>query len=124
MASTTVPHFFQQFPMQAAHSRDLDAALAEPGHALTLLFLWGHDCPNCDVAKREMLLHPRRFQWPGVRWLQANVYEDPEIGTRFGLHGVPAFLVFRGTRRIGRISPWPGSGPFCAAIEQQLRADA
>ena len=121
MASSTVPDFFQRFPMRRVHSHDLDSALAGSGTPLTVLFLWGHDCPNCDVAKREMLLRPDRFQWPGVRWLHGNVYEDPEIGTRFGLHGVPAFLVFRGSRRLGRISPWPGSNPFCAAIERQLQ---
>jgi hypothetical protein len=120
MAETTVPAFFQQFPMQQVHSSSLDAALAGQGEALVILFLWGHDCPNCDVAKRQILASPGRFQWPEVRWLHANVYDDPEIGTRFGLHGVPAFLVFRGTRRLGRISPWPGPDPFCTAIDKLL----
>jgi len=27
-------------------------------------------------------------------------------------------MVFRGQRRIGRISPWPGSEAFVAAIER------
>lgn|SRR5690606_26805111 len=119
MASTTVPEFFQRFPMRQVDAAGLDAVLA--GHdALTILFLWGHDCPNCDLAKRQILADPGRYQWPSVRWLHANVYEDPAIGTRFGLHGVPAFMVFRGTRRLGRISPWPGPEPFCTAIGQLL----
>lgn len=120
MAQTTVPEFFQHFPMRQVDDASLDAVLAEPGAGLTILFLWGHDCPNCDVAKRQILMAPGRYQWTQVRWLQANVYEDPAIGTRFGLHGVPAFLVFRGTRRLGRISPWPGPDPFCTAIEKLL----
>jgi len=124
MSAAGVPGFFDAFPMRHVRSEGLDAVLAEGGAGLTILFLWGNDCPNCDVAKRQMLATPERFDWPCVRWLQANVYADPEIGTRFGLHGVPAFLVFNGPRRLGRISPWPGTEPFCAAIEQQLAAAA
>jgi hypothetical protein len=72
------------------------------------------------VAKRAILVSPERFQWEGVRWLHANVYDDPELASRFGLHGVPAFFVFRGTRRIGRITGWPGVDPFTRAIAEQL----
>src|SRR5687767_9196831 len=120
MAESTVPGFFDAFPMRRVRSDDLDAVLAEDAAALSILFLWGRDCVNCDVAKREMLATPDAFRWPGVRWLHANVYDDPGLGVRFGLHGVPTFLVFRGARRLGRISPWPGRAPFVAAIEQQL----
>lgn len=120
MADSTVPGFFDAFPMRLAASATLDAILAEDDAVLSILFLWGRDCVNCDVAKREMLGAPDSFEWPGVRWLHANVYDDPALGTRFGLHGVPTFVVFRGVRRIGRISPWPGRAAFCAAIAQQL----
>ncbi|UFN50774.1 thioredoxin family protein [Roseomonas sp. OT10] len=122
MASTTVPDFFDRFPMRPATSAGLDEALSEPGaEPLTLLFLWGENCPNCDVAKRAMLQRPERFDWPQVRWLHANVYDDPEIGTRFGLHGVPAFLLFRGRKKIGRITGWPGAESFVAVVTQQIR---
>ena len=61
--------------------------------------------------------------WPDVDWLHDNVYADPRMGTRFGLHGIPTFLVFRGARKLGRITPWPGTGPFVEAIER-LRSEA
>jgi len=124
MNTTAVPEFFERFPMRRAGSGDLDAAFGEDANALTILFLWGRDCPNCDVAKRAMLVARGRFEWPDVRWLQANVYDDPALGTRFGLHGVPAFLVFRGSRRIGRITPWPGTDAFVQAIERQRASGA
>ena len=117
---SSLPSFFDRFPMQAVHSDGLDAVLAQPGAALSVLFLWGRDCPNCDVAKAALQADPSRFLWPGVRWLHTNVYEDPAMGVRFGLHGVPAFIVFRGSTRLGRISPWPGVRKFCEAIERQL----
>lgn len=119
-----MPQFFDVFPMRRVGSDDLDSVLAEAAaETLAILFLWGRDCPNCDIAKAQMLLSPQRFQWPGVRWLQANVYDDPELGTRFGLHGIPAFMLFRsirGIRPIGRISPWPGAERFCEAVQRQL----
>jgi thiol:disulfide interchange protein len=111
------PRFFEAFPMQRVASAGFDAALADDG-ALRILFLWGNDCLNCDIAKGEMLQAPVRFQWPDVHWLHANVYEDRALATRFGLHGIPTFMVFRGAKKLGRISPWPGGDAFVAAIER------
>lgn len=122
MADSSVPHFFEQFPMRRVTADDLDAVLAEGVPPIGILFLWGRDCPNCDIAKRQMLADRARFEWPGVRWLHANVYDDPALGTRFGLHGIPTFILFRGALRLGRISPWPGADAFCDAVAQQLAA--
>lgn len=120
MADTAIPPFFIQFPMQHVRSDTLVDVLAEPNAAITVLFLWGRDCPNCDIAKRAMLLGQARLQWPQVRWLQANVYDDPAMATRYGLHGIPAFFVFAGNRKLGRITSWPGLDAFIAAIDAQL----
>ena len=122
MPDSSVPQFFEQFPMQRVGNDVLDRVLADGEPPLSILFLWGRDCPNCDIAKRQMLAQPERFRWPGVRWLQANVYDDPAIGTRFGLHGIPTFMLFRGSLRLGRISPWPGADAFCDAVAQQIAA--
>ena len=115
MGDTTHPHFFDALPMRLVREADLDAALADDDR-LRILFLWGRDCPNCDIAKGQMLLAPERFRWHDVDWLHDNVYDDPRMATRFGLHGIPAFFVFRGRRKLGRISPWPGTDAFTAAI--------
>ena len=108
---------FDALAMQPVHSDTLDARLHDDG-IVRILFLWGHACPNCDIAKAAMHDGADRLRWPDVQWLQANAYDDPAIATRFGLHGIPAFLVFRGARRIGRISPWPGCDAVAAAIER------
>ena len=116
MEDTQVPQFFDRFPMQLVREDALDAVLVDDAR-LRILFLWGRDCPNCDIAKRQMLRSPEAFAWPDVDWLHDNVYDDPRMGTRFGLHGIPTFLVFRGRKRLGKISPWPGLVPFVAAID-------
>ena len=109
---------FAALDMQPVDAATLDDALLEAGDAVRILFLWGNDCPNCDVAKAQLLQAPDRFRWDDVAWLHQNVYDEPALATRFGLHGIPAFMVFRGQRRIGRISPWPGRDAFVAAIER------
>ena len=120
MSETAAGAFFDEFPIQQVQAASLDARLADATRPLTVLFLWGRDCPNCDIAKRAMLAAGEALRWPEVRWLHGNVYAEPELGTRFGLHGIPAFLVFRGTRKLGRISPWPGTAAFAAAIAKQI----
>jgi hypothetical protein len=122
MNETAVPQFFEQFPMRRVREPELDAVLGEEADGLSVLFLWGRDCPNCDIAKRAMLLAQGRFQWPRVSWLHDNVYDDPGMATRFGLHGIPAFFVFAGTRKLGRITSWPGADAFVRAIDAQLAA--
>jgi len=117
MSDTALPRFFEHFPMRLVRADELDAALADD-ERLRVLFLWGRDCPNCDIAKGEVLLAPERFRWPDVDWLHDNVYEDRAMAVRFGLHGIPTFMVFRGTRKLGRITPWPGTEAFVAAIER------
>lgn len=120
MSDTSVPEFFQRFPMKKVSDASLDDVLREEEAPVGILFLWGRDCPNCDIAKRAMLLALDRFRWPQVRWMHDNVYEDPTMATRFGLHGIPAFIVFRGARKIGRITEWPGTQAFVSALENQI----
>lgn len=40
------------------------------------------------------------------------------MGTRFGLHGIPAFLVVRAAKKLGRMGQWPSTGAFVHAIEK------
>ncbi len=120
MGDTTVPDFFDRFAMQRVHSTELDAVLADSGAALDVLFLWGRDCPNCDIAKRAILAQPERLNWPQVRWLHCNVYDDEAMATRFGLHGIPTFFVFARGKRLGRITSWPGAEAFRTAIGELL----
>lgn len=115
-----VADFFHHVPMQPVASSTLDSVLAESEtRPLTILFLWGRNCPNCDIAKGEMRRHPDQVTWPDVRWLHCNVYDDPEMATRFGLHGIPVFLIFRGKKSLGRITSWPGLAAFTATIAHQ-----
>ncbi|UXI68721.1 hypothetical protein [Tahibacter amnicola] len=120
MNDSAVPDFFTRFPMRAVTSSALDETLAAAAEAVCVLFLWGRDCPNCDLAKRAILATPGAFTWPQVQWLHCNVYDDDAMAPRFGLHGIPAFFLFHRSRRLGRITAWPGREAFVAAVEEQI----
>lgn len=122
MADTTVPDFFERFPMERVDHVALDAALAADDDRIAILFLWGRDCPNCDIAKRQILLAADRFRWPEVRWLHDNVYDDPKMAARFGLHGIPAWFLFHRGKKLGRITSWPGADAFVDAVNRQIAA--
>ncbi|SNB75293.1 Thioredoxin [Arboricoccus pini] len=118
---SAVPGFFTHFAMRPVSSANLEEILAEPNAPrYAILFLWGRNCPNCEVAKRALMQQPERFQWQDVRWLHANVYDDLDMATRFGLHGIPTFFLFKGARKVGRITSWPGISEFIAGIDRQL----
>ncbi|WP_139224907.1 thioredoxin family protein [Dokdonella immobilis] len=119
MNEATFNEFLLAFPMRRTRAAQLDADLATTPALLDILFLWGRDCVNCEIAKAAMLAAGPRFHWVDVRWLHANVYSDPDMATRFGLHGVPTFFVFHHARRLGRITEWPGADAFVGAIEHQ-----
>lgn len=46
-----------------------------------------------------MLLAQARLQWPQVHGLHNNVYDAPEMGARFGLHGIAAFFLCSGAKK-------------------------
>lgn len=105
--------------MRAVGTADIDQAVIEaPGDDLRCVFLWGQDCYNCNLFKQAALLHQRALLDLGLSWFQADVYADEALGRRFALHGVPTFVFYRGGKRLGRITSWPGLPQFVAAVSR------
>lgn len=104
--------------MEQLRVTTFDEALERSADQLTCVFFWGHDCPNCDVAKRSLVNHLEEVKELALNWFHVNVYEDSELGTRFGLHGIPIFIFFHKGKRLGKISPFPGIEPFLQAIHK------
>ena len=102
--------------MRELTEQSFDAELAE-SQDLTCVFFWGHDCPNCEVAKAMMMEKLDEVRGVGLRWFHVNTYHHFALGTRFGLFGIPTFLFFRDGRRLGKISPFPGIDPFIATLK-------
>ncbi|CAN7227257.1 thioredoxin family protein [Trinickia sp. LjRoot230] len=107
---------FSVFEMQSVTADDLDSALASAGDALAVVFFWGEDCFNCEMAKKAMLAQPEAVRALGLRWFHANVYEERELARHFSRHGVPAWYFFHCGKRLGRATGWHGIAQFQAAV--------
>ena len=111
--------FFKKLPIQQLNEATLDQALNERDQ-LIAIFFWGHSCPNCEVAKNILAQESETVKALGFKWYHVNVYENFELGTRYGLHGIPTFLFFYNGKKLGRISPFPSFDAFIEAL-QKLR---
>jgi hypothetical protein len=116
---------FAAFDMQEVSAESIDAALQSAGDELAVVFFWGYDCFNCEIAKKAMLAQPEAIRALGLRWFHGNVYEHRELGRRFVLHGVPTWFFFHRGKRLGRATGWHGLAQFEAAVaaaREKIRA--
>lgn len=112
---------FQKLDARQLKAAEFDEALAANRDRLVGVFFWGHDCPNCEVAKKMLNQDADQVLALGIQWFHVNVYEDFDLGTRFGLHGIPTFLFFHQDRKLGKITPFPGIEPFMTALRELRR---
>ena len=108
---------FSEFGMQELDAAGFDAGLASAGDELAVVFFWGLDCFNCEIAKKAMLAQPDAIRALGLKWFHSNVYEHRELGHRFLLHGVPTWFFFHRGKRLGRATGWHGIAQFEAAVK-------
>ncbi|MDB5819719.1 MAG: thioredoxin [Rhizobacter sp.] len=111
--------FFESFDMRPVSADGFDQALVDAGDALVVVYFWGDNCFNCDQFKKAALIKQAEIRELGLHWLQADVYADSGLRRRFALHGVPTFYVFHRSRKIGRITSWPGIAAFGTAMRRQ-----
>lgn len=116
--------FFELMQMPQLRESDFEQALKASHESLVCVFFWGHQCPNCDIAKTQLEIHIDEIKELGFRWFHVNVYEDFALGTRYGLHGIPCFLFFRREQRLGKISPFPHFEAFYQAVTELKRKHA
>ena len=104
----------------AATPEEFDALLEARRDALIVLYMWGHDCPNCEFfAKRLPELLPQLADTPLVI-AKVNVYERPEVARRYGVFGIPHFLLFSEGRRLGKMSEFRGDSFWLNVVREHL----
>src|SRR5262245_39507047 len=97
--------------IQQLTPEDFDPAVSAKDGRLKLVFFWGHQCPNCEIAKRYLEEHHVEALKPGIDWYHVNTYLHADLGVRFGLHGIPTFLFFHNGRILGKMTSFPGWEP-------------
>lgn len=96
-------------------------ALTSAGDGLVVAYFWGPDCPNCEIFARELpTLLPELPA--GVRLVKSNAYEHPELARRFGIAGIPAFVLFKGGRKLGMMRQYYGRSYWTQVITEQAQS--
>lgn len=103
--------------MPALSPNEFDSALEKHPGEIVVVFFWGHNCPNCDVAKRMIHQEIETYKQFPLNWYHVNTYDHAELGTRFGLHGIPTFLFFKNSKILGRATSFPGHDEFLGVLQ-------
>jgi thioredoxin-like negative regulator of GroEL len=98
-------------------------ALTQQTDNLVVAYFWGPQCPNCEIFARD--LPQLMTELPeGVRVVKANAYEHPELARRFAIAGIPAFVLFKGGKKLGMMRQYYGRDYWKAVVEEQASAPA
>ena len=103
---------FSAFDMQELSAESFDASLAEAGDELAVVFFWGLDCFNCEIAEKG---HARSDRTRSVR-SACGGFTAMSTSTAI-LAGVSCFMVcrrgsfFHRGKRLGRATGWHGLAP-------------
>ncbi|MET0413140.1 MAG: thioredoxin family protein [Polyangiaceae bacterium] len=104
----------------AVTPEELDARLAAREERLTVLYMWGPDCPNCVVFKRHLPALLEALRDADFSLLTIDVYAHPEVGQRYGVFGIPHFLLFKGGTKIGKMSEFRGERFWSSVVRENL----
>lgn len=103
-----------------ADAAQLDALLSSEHAGLTVLYMWGPDCPNCVVFARRLPVLLERLGTAPVRVIKVDVYAHPLVARRYGVYGIPHFQLFRGGKRIGKMSEFGGDTFWLSVVRENL----
>jgi thioredoxin 1 len=96
----------------------LDERIASAGGKLLIAYLWGPDCPNCVIFKRSLPKLLERLTDVDAELLEVDVYAHPEVATRYGVHGIPHFLLFKGGQKLGKMSEFRGESYWANVVRE------
>ena len=105
--------------LTAIAADELDGIIAAPGAELRVLYLWGPDCPNCVIFKRRLPFVLESLADVPFRLFALDVYAHPEVATRFAVHGIPHFVLFKSGKKLGKMSEFRGDKFWADVIREQ-----
>jgi thioredoxin 1 len=115
------PDLKQLFLSPELTASNFDAIVLRPENTrLQLVYFWGDDCPNCVVAKDHMTALERELKEFPIDIRSVNAYEHMDLTTRYGLFGIPVFLLFKKGRLVGKITSFPTRAEFLAVLKRYV----
>ena len=97
---------------------ELDARLSAPGSRLLIVYLWGPDCPNCVIFKRSLPRVLERLEDVEADLVAVDVYAHPEVASRYGVMGIPHFVLFKDGKKLGKMSEFRGESYFSSVVRE------
>ncbi len=95
-----------------------DALITGSGE-LVVAYFWGPDCPNCEVFARDLPQLMADVADINVRFVKTNAYEHPELARRFGIAGIPSFVLFKGDKKLGMMRQYYGREYWARVVTEQ-----
>jgi thioredoxin-like negative regulator of GroEL len=99
---------------------DFEKKAFQNAQPLTVVYFWGPQCPNCEVFARHLPAILKTMEKDPIQLIKVNAYEHTELATRFGLYGIPTFLVVRQGRVVGRMTSFTSEEFFVTVLREQL----
>ncbi len=95
-----------------------DAQVAAPASQLVVAYFWGPQCPNCEVFARDL---PELLEAlpANVTLVKTNAYQHPELARRFAIFGIPSFVLFKGSKKLGMMRQYHGREYWKAVVDEK-----
>lgn len=97
-----------------------DALVLAPRGELVLVDFWGTDCPNCDAFAADVPALIDALGDVPLRIVRVDAYTHTSLANRYGLYGVPTFLLVRDGRLIGKMSQYYGKQYWLGVLRENL----
>jgi len=107
-------------PLVDVTPAELESRLSSSTRAsrLLIVYLWGRDCPNCVIFKRSLPKIMERLADVEADFVALDVYTHPEIGQRYGVMGIPHFILFKDQKKLGKMSEFRGESYWASVIRE------
>jgi thioredoxin 2 len=110
-------------PLADGHVHTLDAAAHDKAIARDslpiLIDYWAPWCGPCRMMAPEFE-KAARMLGPKVRFANLNTEDHPDVAGRVGIRGIPALVLYRGGREIGRLAGARPAADIAAFARQAL----
>jgi thioredoxin-like negative regulator of GroEL len=100
----------------------LERLLASERDVLVVVYMRGPDCPNCDFFATRLPGLLSELDGAPLLLAKIDVYAHPEVARKYGVYGIPHFLLFRDGRRLGKMSEFRGDAFWLSVVREHLPA--
>jgi thioredoxin 1 len=116
-----ITHTVNGTPATLAERLAAQSGLAgSAGSRLLVVYLWGPDCPNCVIFKRSLPKLLERLSDVDAELVEVDVYAHPEVAVRYGVFGIPHFLLFKGGKKLGKMSEFHGEAFWAKVVREHV----